>query len=129
MSSPDPITLIQRAYKAVQESDLAAAEEIFAEDVQMVQVGQNRLAGEFRGRNALFGHFADISRITGGITMEPYDLLQGEAHVTALNRMKISVDGTSSEFRVIHIFRIENGKVTELRSIPEDPYALDDFVH
>jgi hypothetical protein len=77
----------------------------------------------------LFGHFADISRISGGIFMEPYDLLQGEAHVTALNRMTIAIDGTSREFRVIHIFRIENGKIAELRSIPEDPYALDAFVH
>jgi precorrin-6B methylase 2 len=95
----------------------------------MVQIGQNRLAGEFRGRNALFGHFADIGRITGGITMEPYDLLQGEAHVTALNRMTIAVDGTPREFRVMHIFRIENRKVVELRSIPEGPYAPDAFVH
>jgi predicted ester cyclase len=43
--------------------------------------------------------------------------------------MTIAVDGTPREFRVIHIFRIENGKVVELRSVPEDPYALDAFVH
>jgi ketosteroid isomerase-like protein len=99
---------------------MTATEQNFAEDVQMVQTGQNRLAETFHRRNALFGHFADIGRITGGISMEPYDLLQGEAHVTALNRMTIAIDGTSREFRVIRIFRTENGKIAELRSIPED---------
>jgi hypothetical protein len=29
--------------------------------------------------------------------------------------------GDSREFRVIHIFRVEHGRVVELRSIPEDP--------
>jgi ketosteroid isomerase-like protein len=94
-----------------------------------VQVGRNALGGAFRGRQAMFGHFADIPRRTEGLEMQPYDLLSGQdGHVAALNWMTVRKRGEERRFRVIHLFRIADGKVVELRSIPEEPYAQDDFI-
>ena len=121
--------LIERLYRAFAASDMATLAQIFAGDVEMIQVGRNALAGQFRGRNALFGHFADIPRFTEVLTMAPKAILAGaDGHVAALNRMTVREARVEREFQVIHLFRIRNGQVVELRSIPEDPYALDTFI-
>lgn len=123
------IALVARIYGAFAANDMAALIELFHPDVEMVQVGRNTLGGAFHGRNALFGHFADIPRRTEALDMAPYALLAGDGgHVAALNWMTVRQRGAERKFRVIHVFRIEDGKVVELRSIPEDPYALDVFV-
>lgn len=121
--------LVRRIYEAFAVSDLGALAEAFADDVEMIQVGNSRLGGKFHGRAAMLGHFADIGRFTDGLRMEPYDIVAGDGeHVAALNTMTIEKMGISRVFRVIHLFRIARGKVVELRSVPEDPYALDAFV-
>ncbi|KID27801.1 SnoaL-like domain [Prauserella sp. Am3] len=84
----------------------------------MVQVGRNRLAGTFHGRDQLFGHFADIGRETSAMEMEPVELLGSDGRVAALNRMTVEIGGHSREFRVIHVFRIVDGRIVELYSVP-----------
>jgi ketosteroid isomerase-like protein len=128
MTATSQTEQVQRAFRAVRDFDLGTLEDVLAKDVEMVQVGRNRLAGEFHGRDELFGHFADIGRITEGLTMEPVTMLAGHDHVTSLNRMTIEMNGDSREFRVVHIFRFDDGRVVEMRSVPEDPYGLDLFV-
>jgi ketosteroid isomerase-like protein len=123
------VALIERLYRAFAVSDTATLAQTFAADVEMIQVGSNALAGQFRGRDALFGHFADIPRFTEALTMVPEAILaDADGHVAALNRMTVRKAGVEGEFHVIHLFRIRNGQVVELRSIPEDPYALDTFI-
>lgn len=123
------VALIERLYRAFAAFDMATLAETFATDVEMIQVGRNALAGQFQGREALFGHFADIPRFTEALTMVPEAILAGsDGHVAALNSMRVRKAGMEREFRVIHLFRIRNGQVVELRSVPEDPYALDAFI-
>jgi ketosteroid isomerase-like protein len=125
----DDVEIVRRLYRAFAAGDRATLAELFADDVEMVQVGRNALAGAFHGRDALFGHFADVLRHADGLDMMPDTLLaDGGEHVAALNRMTIRKGGSARAFRVIHLFRIVRGQVAELRSIPEDPYALDDYV-
>jgi ketosteroid isomerase-like protein len=128
---PDPSLrgTVQRLYEAFRSPDPAILAEFFAEDVEMVQVGRNRLAGHFYGRQALLGHFADIGRLTEELRMEPYEILtSSDVQAAALNRMMVRIGGVVREFPVIHLFRFSSGgKVVELRSIPEDPYELDVF--
>src|SRR5262249_28740933 len=116
-------------YRAFAASDMATLANTFAADVEMTQVGRNALAGQFHGREALFGHFADIPRFTEALMMTPEAILaDADGNVAAVNRMTVSKDGAEREFRVIHLFRIRNGRLAEFRSIPEDPYALDAFI-
>lgn len=121
------IELVRRVYRAFGQFDLATLEQLFAEEVEMVQVGRNRLAGTFHGRDQLFGHFADIGRETSAMEMEPVELLGSDGRVAALNRMTVEIGGHSREFRVIHVFRIVDGRIVELYSVPTDPYELDAF--
>jgi uncharacterized protein len=119
--------VVRRMYVAFRESDQAALMECFHADVHLVQVGNSELAGQFTGHAQLFGHFADIARLTDRMSMEPEQVLEGVDYVTALNRMTVHRNGDSREFRVVHIFRVEAGRITQMRSIPEDPYGLDLF--
>lgn len=98
------VALIERLYRAFAASDMTTLAGTFATDVEMVQVGRNALAGQFRGREAVFGHFADIPRFTDALTMAPRVILAGAGgEVAALNRMTIKKAGAEREFQVVHL--------------------------
>lgn len=127
MTTSGGADLVRRLYSAFGESDHARLLDCFADDVHLVQTGKNQLAGHFRGRDEVVGHFADIARLTDRMSMEPEDVLEGNAYVAAINRMTVEINGDSRVFHVIHVFHIEDGRITRMRSVPEDPYGLDNF--
>jgi ketosteroid isomerase-like protein len=121
--------LIKEIYDALGRSDSAKLQAQLSENLEVIQVGNNGLAGAFRGRKAFLKHLADIPKYCDGLKIHPYSILEGsDEYAASLNLMTIEKEGQTRTLRGIHLFRIRDDKVIELRSVPEDPYGLDALI-
>ena len=53
-------------YAAFAKGDFAALNDLFAEDIMWHEPGRNQLAGDFRGREAVYEMFGRLMEITAG---------------------------------------------------------------
>ena len=102
---------------------------MFAEDVVMTQAGRSPLDGEFKGRHAVFGHFALAAEfLEGTLRLEPMDVLGSDDHVVALLSVSFRRGDRSFEGTDIHVFTMREGRVSSLLAVPDDQYSFDDVL-
>lgn len=58
--------LLHRYFKAVDNRDLDTLDELFADDIVAHIAGNHTLAGDYRGKNAVFGFFGQLAERSGG---------------------------------------------------------------
>jgi uncharacterized protein len=66
MTEHPNVARIRDGYAAFGKGDFAALDQLFADDLLWHERGRNQLAGEYRGREAVYGFFARLMEITGG---------------------------------------------------------------
>ena len=66
MAEPSSVENLRRGYKAFADNDVATLSEIIPEDAVWHVPGRSQLAGDYRGRDAIFGYFMKLSELTGG---------------------------------------------------------------
>ena len=76
----------------------------------------------------LLTFFAQSEELTGGtIRVELQNVLANDELVVALERQTASREGKALNMLVVNTFQISSGKITEVRSFPEDGQANDEF--
>ncbi len=99
---------------------------LIAADIVWHVPGANRMAGEVRGREALFDWFRRLRDVTGGtFTLEEHDVLGGAEHVIALSLMGAVRDGITVSVPVISVFHYREGRQYERWFHPVDTAAWD----
>ena len=58
--------LVRRGYEAFATGDMATLNELFADDIVWHVPGRSQLAGDFRGKEEVFGNFQKVAELTGG---------------------------------------------------------------
>ena len=120
--------LVRKGYGAFASADMATLDELFADDIVWHSPGRNRLSGDFVGKEAVFGQFAQVAELTGGtFSLEIHDVLANDTHAVALIRAKGERQGRRLDDDSVQVFHIANGKVTEQWLQPGDAYASDEF--
>ena len=116
----------RRTADAFRAGDTETLRGLIAEDVVWHVPGTNPLAGEVRGRDALFDWFQRLRGGTGGtFGLEEHDVLGNDDHVVALTRMRAIKGGTLVTVEVISVFHYRNGKQQERWFHPTDLEAWD----
>lgn len=129
MGAADNIALIRRGYEAYMAGDVMTLQEVFAEDVVMTQAGQSPLAGQFKGHQEMFGHFAHAAEfLEGTLQLVPIDITGSDNHVVALLRVSFRKSGRTFEGMDIHVFELRDGRVSSLLAVPDDQYAFDEVL-
>jgi len=122
------VAFVEQAYKAMGAGDIPWIEEHTSADIVFHQTGTFPMAGTFHGRDAMFGHFMEFVEFTGGdFTLEPQEILVNDDRAVVLLKGTFGRNGAKIVIDEVHLWRIDNGICTEIRAIPEDPYALDRF--
>ena len=127
MAAKDNIELIRRGYEAFQKGDLAAFDDILADDCVWHVPGKSQVAGDKKGRQATVEYYGQLGELTGGnITVELHDVLANAEHVAGLHRTSAQRGGKSYETTEVIVFHVEGGRVTEAWEHPFNLYGQDE---
>jgi uncharacterized protein len=123
------VARIKDGYAAFAKGDFAVLNDLFAEDVLWHEPGRNQLAGDYRGRDAVYGFFGSLMEATeGSFHLEVQTVFADDERGVALVVSTASRGGRSVEVYDAHVFRLNDGQVVEFWNASTDPYAYDELL-
>jgi uncharacterized protein len=129
MSEHPNVARFREGYAAFAEGDLAALNDLFAEDVLWHVSGRSQLAGDYRGRDAVYELFGKLMELTGGtFHLDVHALFADDEHGVALVVTTGSRAGQSVKTNNAHVVHLRDGKVVEFWDATTDPNALDELI-
>jgi ketosteroid isomerase-like protein len=128
MADHPNVELLRKGYQAYSRGDMETINELFADDVEWHVAGRSQLAGNYHGKDEVFGFFGKIIELSGGTArFEVHDVLANDEHGVALVTGSASRAGRDFTGKDVHTFHIRDGKVVEFWDSPLDQYAIDEF--
>ena len=108
--------------------ELAEKASSLPDDIVWHSGGNNILTGDYEGKEAVLGYMGRLMQETGGtFRNDVHDMLANDEHGIAL----ITVTGTRGdktlEGRIVHVFHMRDGKMTEFWAFAEDQAQFDEF--
>ena len=129
MAEHPNVARIRDGYAAFAKGDFAALTDLLAEDLVWHQGGRSQLAGDYRGREAVFGYFAKLMEVTeGSFHVDVHAVLADDEHGVALTVATASRGGRSMTTNDADVMHLRDGKVTEFWTASTDPYAFDEVI-
>ena len=75
---------LRKGYGAFATGDMETVASLFADDIAWHQAGNSSLAGDFAGKDAVFGNLAQLAELTGGtFGQEVHGLLADDEHASS----------------------------------------------
>lgn len=128
MSDHPHLELLRRGYAAYGSGDLDTINELFADDIVWHVAGRSPLAGDYTGKEQVFGFFAKLQEMSEGTAkVEVHDLLANDEHGVAVVTETATRGGAHHHGHATHLLHLREGKVTEFWDAQTDQYAVDDF--
>ena len=119
--------LVRHMTEAFLRGDIAAVQDCWAEDIIWYFPGHSRIAGVFRGKEAVLKHLSEPRQLGGRFELTPRAFFGDEQYGAVLYEITSTRnDETLIETRMM-VCKIDDNKVTETRIYPGDQYALDEF--
>jgi uncharacterized protein len=119
-------TLVREAYDAFAKGDLAALDEVIAEDVRWHLPGRNQLSGTYTGRAAVYEMFGRLMAVTeGSFRIEVRTVLADDDHALALVDVSARSGERSFATTDVHVCRMDGGRIAEFWDTTSDQYAAD----
>lgn len=120
--------LARKGYEAFGAGDLDTIREIFADDITWHVGGRSPLAGDYRGKDEVFGLFARLGELSGGtFRIDVHDVLANDEHAVVLGTSRAERDGRQLNDNGVAVYHNRDGKVVEAWFHPGDQYATDEF--
>jgi uncharacterized protein len=120
---------IRDGYAAFARGDFAVLTDLFAADLVWHVPGRSQLAGEYRGRDAVFEFFGKLMEITeGSFRLDVHSVLADDEHAVALTFGTASRGGRTITDIAAHVFHMRDGKVVEYWDATTDQYAFDELI-
>jgi ketosteroid isomerase-like protein len=119
--------LVRRGFEAFATGDMATLNELMSDDAAWHTSGRGPLAGDFRGKEAIFGSFARIPQETDTFSQQIHALLADDEHAVALVEATATRKGRTAAMQQVFVFHVSGGKATEVWVTAVDPYAADEF--
>ena len=119
----------RRAYEAFGQADMATLSDLIADDVEWHISGHSPLAGDYKGKDAVFGFFGKLMEITGGtFKLEVHDILANDEHSVTMVRATAQRSGKKLDTKQVHISHPDSeGRTKEFWAFDEDQGKTDEF--
>jgi uncharacterized protein len=100
---------------------------VLCDDIVWVVPGDNAIAGEYRGVDAVMAYFARRRELAhGSFRMRPGDVLAGDGdQVAALTDGTATIDGAEHHWSTVGLYRLREGRVAGCHLLPLDAAAFD----
>jgi len=121
--------VVRALFDAFARRDLAAILAVVNDDVVWHFPGRRgRLAGAHRGRDAVLRFLASVEELTGGtFHLDLHDVAASATHAVALFRGHGAREGRTLDNPTALVFRIDAGRIVEVREFVWDLYHVDEF--
>lgn len=121
--------IVRRAYEAFNTSDLETLAEIFHEDSSWHTPGRSPIAGDNRGREAVFAQFGSYVGDTGGTFKATLQAVfeSEDGRVVGLHHNSAQRNGKLLDTGCCITFELEDGKIVSGREHFFDLYNWDAF--
>jgi uncharacterized protein len=128
MADHPNLDLLRRGYAAYQSGDMDTINELFADDVVWHVAGRSQIAGDYSGKEQVFGFFGKLQELSDGTsTVEVHDLLASDEHGVAIVTETATRSGNEHRANATHVLHLKDGKVTEFWDAHPDQYSADEF--
>ena len=119
--------LVRRGYEAFQKGDLAAFDEILADDCVWHVPGRGKLSGDKMGRKATVEYYGQLGMLSEGtVKVDLHDLLANDERVVGLHSASAQRAGKSYEGSVALVFHVRGGRVSEAWEHAFNVYEADE---
>ena len=121
--------LVRQGYKAFGEGDMETLRSLFAPDAVHVAPGNNPVAGEFKGVDAILGYYGKLFELSDGTFTAELETVkvEGDDSVVATHRDKAQRGDKTLDQDETLTFTISGGKFTRLVENHSDQAAYDAF--
>ena len=129
MAEHPNVARLRDGYAAFAKGDLAVLDDLFADDLLWHTGGRSQVAGDYRGREAVYGLVGKLMEITeGSFRLDLHAVFADDEHGVALVAATASRGGRSITINEAHVFHLREGKVVEFWDATTDQYALDELI-
>jgi ketosteroid isomerase-like protein len=122
------VQILREIDDAQERGDLDAFFAQFTEDVQVHVRGNNKLAGDYRGKDQLQELFGRFMEAAGNYSFERHAYLADDEHGVSLQTSRFERDGRTLDVQETFIVHFREGKVSEMWYQPVDGPALDAWI-
>jgi ketosteroid isomerase-like protein len=120
--------LVRGIYDAQARGDIGAYLDSLSEDFVLHIPGRSQIAGDYRGKEEMRRHFADIAQLSGGtFRTAVHDVVAGEDHAVGLIDASASRADDVIDLPRIHVWHVRSGELSELWLHPSDQYSFDRY--
>jgi uncharacterized protein len=120
--------LIRRGFEAFSAGDLDTIRSLLADDIAYHVGGSSKISGEYHGREEVIGLFVRIFELSGGtFRIDLEDVLANDVHGVGIFTGTGEHDGLTLDSRQVNVFRVADGKATEIWTYAADQHAVDRF--
>ena len=129
MAEHPNVARIRDGYAAFAKGDFAVLNDLLAEDLLWHVGGRSQLAGDYRGREAVYGFFGKLMEVTeGSFHSDLHAAFADDEHGVALTVATASRGGRSIRVNDVDVFHMRDGKVVEYWAATTDAYAFDELI-
>ena len=129
MAEHPNVARLKDGYAAFAKADFAVLNDLFAEDLLWHGGGRSQLAGEFRGRAAVYEYLGKVMEVTEGtFHLDLHAVFADDEHGVVLVVTTASRGGRSVTTNDVHVFHLRGGKVVEFWDASTDQYAFDELI-
>ncbi len=118
------VGLVRESFSAISCGDAQWLTDHLADDVVWHVGGNSKMAGEYRGKEAVL----QMTPTGGSDSIDIHDVLANDDHAVVLGTAHLEApDGDAVEYRFVNVFHIRDGKVTEAWGMAENDAETDAF--
>jgi ketosteroid isomerase-like protein len=123
------ITLVRKGYESFATGDMEGLTRLIAADAVHHVGGDNILSNDYKGIDAILGHYGQLFQESGGtlsVEVEHF-FTDGHGRVVTVHRSRATRDGKEYDQRGYLVFDIVDDKVVALSQGEADIEAFDRF--
>jgi len=109
------------------QANAGAVEALLSEDIVWHVPGRNAIAGEYRGKRAVFDYFTRRRRMAGeSLRITVHRVLADDEVVMQLAGGRAELGFALREWETVGVFRIADGRIAECWLVPFDQQSFDE---
>ena len=130
MAEATSVQMLRKGYKAFAAQDMEALAEVIPEAAVWHVPGRGPLAGDYKGRDAIFGYFGKLMEVSGGtFKADLVHIVGDDKFAIALQRSTWTVKGRSYNGTDVLVDRVDDsGLAVETWVYLEDQALADELL-
>ena len=121
--------IVRRGYQAFNEADIKTLNELFDDNASWHTPGRSSIAGDRKGREAVFAQFGRYGQETGGTFKAElrHVLADDDGRVVGIHHNSAEREGKRLDTDCCIVFELKNGRIASGREHFFDLYNWDEF--